>query len=124
MRCYFSSEKPGPGESPGPGLVSFAIPELKISFRARYHGTAATCEYAGLLALLEFVEINPTVFQGVVLEIFGDSITVIGQVNDQLLCRKELEPFRHTAQALKLRIPYTLDWIPRGENPAVANSIL
>jgi ribonuclease HI len=121
MRCYFSSDKVGPPGQSGPGFVSFVIPELRITFRARCQGTAAECEYASLLALLEFVEINPKVFGGRTIEIFGDSFTVISQVNDRLLCRKELEQFRNVALVMKQRIPYTLSWIPAGENPAGVN---
>lgn len=123
MRCYFSSEKSGLPEVPGLGFVSFVIPELKITFRARYSGTAAECEYASLLALLEFVEINPKVFEGKVLEVFGDSFAVVGQVNDHLRCCKELENFRSVALKMKERIPYTIEWIPPAENPAGPHSL-
>lgn len=123
MRCYFSSEKSGVPEDAGLGFVSFVIPELKITFRARYNGSAAECEYASLLALLEFVEINPKVFEGKVLEVFGDSFAVVGQVNDHLLCRKELENFRSVALKMKERIPYTIAWIPPTENPAGPHSL-
>ena len=118
MRCYFSSDKSGPPDQTGPGFVSFVIPELKITFRARYNGTAAACEYAGLLALLEFVEINPTVFEGKVLEVFGDSFDVVNQVNDRLSCRADLADYRRLALLMRERIPYTIDWIPPAENPA------
>lgn len=123
MRCYFSSEKPGPPDETGSGYVSFVIPELKITFRARYHGTAVACEYASLLALLEFVEINPQVFEGKALEVFGDSFTVVNQVNDRIICRKELESFRNVALLMRQRIPYTIDWIPPTDNPAGPNSL-
>ncbi|MBI3872739.1 MAG: hypothetical protein HY304_06660 [candidate division Zixibacteria bacterium] len=118
MRCYFSSEKPGLPHEPGDGFVSFVIPELSITFRARYRGTAAACEYASLLALLEFVEINPKLFAERTIEILGDSFTVVNQVNNRLLCRRELEAFRNTALILRQRIPYTIDWVARRENPA------
>jgi hypothetical protein len=118
MRCYFSSEKPGPPNEPAEGFVSFVIPELSITFRARYRGTAAACEYAGLLALLEFIQINPQLFSERTLEIFGDSFTVVNQVNNKLLCRKELEAFRNMALILKQRIPCTIDWVAKRENPA------
>lgn len=123
MRCYFSSEKSGPPEEPGSGYVSFVIPELKITFRARCHGTAAACEYASLLALLEFIEINPTVFEGKALELFGDSFTVVNQLNHCLVCRKDLESFRNIALLLREHIPYTIDWIPQAENPAGPSSL-
>jgi hypothetical protein len=123
MRCYFSSEKSGPPEEPGSGFVSFVIPELKITFRARYHGTAAACEYASLLALLEFVDINPAVFEGKALELFGDSFDVVNQLNHRLACRKELENFRNAALMLRDHIPYTIDWIPPAQNPAGPQSL-
>jgi len=119
MRCFFSSEKPGPPEEPSDAVVSFSIPELSITFRARFHGTATACEYAGLLALLEFVEINPQLFTERTLEIFGDSFTVINQVRRQMICRGEHEALRNLAIVLRERIPYTLGWIARNENPAV-----
>ena len=118
MRCYFSSCKPGPPHEVADGTVTFVIPELKITFRARYRGTRGACEYAGLLALLEFVEINPKVFRNRSLEIFGDSFTVVNQVNNRMLCRKELESFRNMALILKQRIPFTLDWVTPEANPA------
>ena len=118
MRCYFSSEKPGPPTEAGAGFVSFVIPELAITFRARYQGTQAACEYAGLLALLEFIDINPQLFGERTLEVFGDSFTVVNQVNDRLLCRRELESFRKLAVVFRQRIPFTLEWVAKHENPA------
>jgi hypothetical protein len=118
MQCYFSSNKPGDSEEVANTTVSFAIPELNITFRARYRGNKAACEYAALLALLEFVDINPKVFHNRTLEIFGDSFTVINQVNNKMLCRKDLEIFRNNALILRQRIPYTLGWIATGDNPA------
>ena len=123
MRCYFSSEKPGPPDEPGSGYVAFVIPEMKITFRARYHGTATACEYASLLALLEFVDINPKVFQGKVLEVLGDSLAVVHQVNDRLPTRKELENFHAAAILMKKRLPYTICWIPPEDNPAGSHSL-
>ena len=118
MRCYFYAQKPGPPEKLGSGTVSFCLPELNITFRARYRGTSATCEYAALLALLEFIDINPRLFEGRTLEVFGDSFAVINQVNDRLYCRKELEPLRSIAMEFRRKIPFVLNWVPTAENPA------
>jgi ribonuclease HI len=118
MRCYFYAHKPGPPETTGDGVVSFCLPELNITFRARYRGTAASCEYAALLALLEFVEINPKLFEGRTLEVFGDSFTVVNQVNERLFCRKDLEPFRNKAVGFRKKVPYILNYVPTRENPA------
>ncbi len=118
MRCYFYAEKPGPPEQPGSGVVSFCIPDLNITFRARFQGTSPACEYAALLALLEFVEINPQLFKERTVQIFGDSFTVVNQVNERLYCRKELASFCNMARVFKNKIPYVLDWVPKSENPA------
>ncbi len=123
MRCYFSSDKSGPANEPGSGYVSFVIPEMKITFRARYHGTAAECEYASLLALLEFVDINPKAFEGKALEVFGDSFDVVNQVNKRLLCRQQLGNFHTAALLMKERIVYTIDWISPADNPAGPHSL-
>ncbi len=124
MRCYFSSEKSGPPDEAGSGYVSFVIPELKITFRARHHGTAPELEYASLLALLEFVDINPKVFEDKVLEVLGDSPTLVHQVNQRLRCRKEVENLCAVALIMKRRIPYSIGWISPADNPAGPHSLI
>jgi hypothetical protein len=100
------------------GVVSFTIPDLGIVFRAQFKGKAQECEYASLLALLEFIEINPHLFRNKTVEIFGDSFVVVNQVNLQMFCNKELEPYRNMALVYKKKIAYSLNWIPQNENPA------
>jgi len=119
MQCYFygmardENSKNGNG-----GVVSFSIPDLGIVFRAQFKGSPVECEYASLLALLEFIEINPHLFQNRTVQIFGDSFVVINQVNLQMVCNKDLESFRNMALVYKKKIPYSLNWIPKTENPA------
>ncbi len=100
------------------GVVSFSIPDLGIVFRAQFKGSPIECEYASLLALLEFIEINPQLFQNKTVEVFGDSFVVVNQVNLQMVCTRELEPYRNMALVYKKKIPYSLNWIPPKENPA------
>ena len=100
------------------GLVSFSIPDIGIVFRAQFSGHPVECEYASLLALLEFIEINPHLFQNKTVEIFGDSFVVVNQVNLQMVCNKDLEPYRNMALVYKKKIPFSLNWIPQKENPA------
>jgi ribonuclease HI len=104
------------------GVVSFTIPDLGIVFRAQFKGTPQECEYASLLALLEFVEINPHLFKNKTVEILGDSFVVVNQVNLQMFCDKKLEPYRNMALVYKKKIPYSLSWIPQNENPAQADA--
>jgi ribonuclease HI len=119
MQCFFYGTIRDENKDKGPnGVVSFTIPDLGIVFRAQFKGKAQECEYASLLALLEFIEINPHLFRNKTVEIFGDSFVVVNQVNLQMFCNKELEPYRNMALVYKKKIAYSLNWIPQNENPA------
>lgn len=118
MRGYFYGDKPGPPEKAGYGTVSFHLPDLDITFRARYRGTALACEYAALLALLEFIEINPKLFKGKPISVYGDSFAVVNQINDRMFCEKSVQPFRNMALTYKRKIPYSIEWVPPTQNPA------
>jgi len=124
MKCFFYSHcLQHPGQR-GPGVVSFVIPEISISFRAKYMGTEIECSYAALLALLEFADINPQLFGEKILQIYSDDIALVNQVNRQLNCRKELEPLLNMALTYKRKIAYSLNWIPPADNPAIDPSIM
>jgi len=124
MKCFFYSRCLENPQQRGPGVVSFVIPELSITFRAKYMGTEIECCYAALLALLEFADINPQLFREKVLQIYGDSLALVSQVNLKLNCGKELEALRNTALAYKKKISYSLGWISPSENPAIDPSLL
>jgi ribonuclease HI len=117
MQCFFYG-RIRDEEKAHNGVVSFTIPDLGIVFRAQFKGGAQECEYASLLALLEFIEINPHLFKNKTVQIFGDSFLVVNQVNRQMFCDKRLEPYRNMALVYKEKIPYSLSWIPQNENPA------
>ena len=118
------SDEPPSGGKRLFGVVSFSIPDLGIIFRAQYTGTPVECDYASLLALLEFIEINPHLFQNRTVEVFGDSFEVVNQVNLQMICQKDLEPYRNMALVYKKKIPYSLSWIPEKENPAQSELVI
>jgi hypothetical protein len=119
MECFFyGTTREGEERKRFNGVVSFAVPDLGIIFRAQFKGSPAECEYASLLALLEFVEQNPNLFRNKRIEIYGDSFLVVHQVNMQMHCAKDLEPYRNMALGYKKKIQYVLNWIPKGDNPA------
>ncbi|MGB8658340.1 MAG: hypothetical protein WCE90_11260 [Candidatus Zixiibacteriota bacterium] len=119
MQCFFYGTTRNESNQDGHnGVVSFSVPDLGIVFRAQFSGTPVECEYASLLALLEFIEINPHLFQTRTVEIFGDSFVVVNQVNMQMVCNRDLEPYRNMALGYKKKIPFSLNWIPEKENPA------
>jgi len=120
MRCYLFSEVfARPGQPLTAGVVSFKIPDLDITFRAQFKGSPQECQYASLLALLEFVDLNPHLFKHKTLELFCDSDMVVEQVNNaDLAPPKALEPYRNMALTYRRRFPYNLTLIRRGNNPA------
>lgn len=119
MECYFYADVQDRREDGKHNAVlSFAIPDAGIIFRTRFVGAHGECEYAALLTLLEFVELNPHVFRDKTIEIYGDSFTVVNQMNEKMFCNKDLQPFRNMALLFKSKFTYSLNWIPSRENPA------
>lgn len=119
MECFFHSLlRDSAGDTKHNALLSFTIPDLGIVFRAQFQGDSREVEYAALLALLEFVEINPQLFKNKTLELYSDSFTLVNQVNNKMYCSKDLEPFRNMALLMKKKIPYSLNLIPESDNPA------
>jgi hypothetical protein len=119
MKCFYQGrQRETEGMTGHNGYVSFAIPDLGITFRAQFSGSQDECDYASLLALLEFVEMNPHLFKNKRIEVFGDNFKVVNQVNQHVNPSKDLEPYMNMAVGYKRKIPFTLKWIPISENPA------
>ena len=120
MQCYFSGEMLRGNSAPTQaGVVSFSIPDLDITFRAQFKGSASECPYASLLALLEFVDLNPHLFKNKTLEIFSDSEVVVRSVNNaQLDMPTDLEPYRSMALSYRRKYPFLLSLVRAGNNPA------
>jgi len=119
MNCYFYGAARESRSILGHnGVVAFSIPDLNLIFKAQIKGTQAEAEYASLIALLEFIELNPKLFRNGKIQIFGDSPTVVHQINFNLGCSKELEPYRNLALQYRRRISYTLGWVSKEENRA------
>jgi len=122
MRCFFHGRnRDAEGMSGFNGLVSFAIPDIGIAFRAQFKGSYEECEYASLLALLEFVELNPHLFKNKRIEIFGNDYRIINKVNRGTQPSRDLDPYLNMAVGYKQKIPFTLNWIPDGDNLAQDN---
>jgi hypothetical protein len=119
MKCFYQGfTRPDDDDKQFNGYVSFAIPDIGIKFRGQYYGDDQECEYASLLALLEFIELNSHLFTDKRIEIFGNNFDIISQVNSQEPPSTELEQFCSLAQSYKKKFPFVLDWIPTSENMA------
>ena len=79
------------------GLAGYAIPDLGIIFRSRHEGTIHECQYAGLLELLKFIELNKESFKDLEFEILSDSALVIYQISHRKFISRDLAPFYSAA---------------------------
>jgi len=118
MECFFSSQNISSESEKHNALLSFTVPDLGIVFRAQFSGNGIECEYASLLSLLEFVDINPQLFKNKAVEIYSDNFELVNQVNNKMFCNKQLEPYKNMALLFKKKIPFVLKHVPAGDNPA------
>jgi len=100
------------------GLISFAIPDLGILFKARYFGSHYELEYISLLALLRFIEKNYKAFEGQKINVLCSSSLLVYQMSENTVCQKELERHRNLALACKKKLKFSLSWVPESENRA------
>jgi hypothetical protein len=120
MRCYFwgTSNEMDRSRS-GHGVISFAIPDWGLQYRAAQVGTAAECEFAALLALLRFTQSNPRLFEGKTLELFTDAVTLVYQLNRQAAAGLAETKLLTLVRAVRQRIPFKLAWVPSEQNAAI-----
>ena len=100
-------------------LVCFSIPDAGITFKAPFAGEELHTEYASLLTLLEFIEMNQRLFQGKELKIFGNNLDMINQVNMKSVCRYEFSDLLKKTLDYKTRYEFNLGWVPKENNPAL-----
>jgi len=101
------------------GLIGFAIPELGVIYRSRHRGTTYECQYAGLLALLKFIDLNKKQFDETEFQVLSDSTLVVYQISHRRLITKELTSLYNAALNYKRKVNYRVSWVPRQENIAI-----
>jgi hypothetical protein len=101
------------------GLTGFAIPDLGVVFRGRQTGSLYECQYAGLLALLKFIEAHQKQLGQYQFEILSDSALVVYQISHRKFMSAELAPYYTAAINYKSKIDYRISWVPRHENMAI-----
>ncbi|MFH1700954.1 MAG: hypothetical protein ABIE07_10235 [Candidatus Zixiibacteriota bacterium] len=104
-------------------LVTFDIPDIGVKFKAPYQADGMAIEYASLLTLLEFVEINPQLFSNRALELYTNNFDLINQVNNNSVSNVALAPFLQKALEYRDRLNYSLNWVSRPNNPALKSKI-
>ncbi len=121
MECFFGSyERNGKAEIDEKNhLVCFSIPSAGISFKAPFEANEELhTEYASLLTLLEFVELNQKLFKGKRLKIFGNNLELIKQINEDHTCRYEYSELLKKALDYKEKFKFDLGWVPEENNPS------
>ena len=120
MECFFGSYNRPEADVTGKGkVVAFNIPALGIGFKAPFEGEEDHTDFASLLALLEFVDLNRKLFADRSLQIFGDNLRVVEQVNSGQTPVAEFEQFLTKALAYREKFRFSLDWTPSSSNPAI-----
>ncbi len=118
MELYFGSLQPsGSPATPRP-LVTFAIPDIGVKFKAPYAAENMILEYASLLTLLEFIEINPRLFLNRSLELYSASAELVDQVNRRQVNTPALAPYLRKTLEYRARLKFSINWISPDDNPA------
>ncbi len=118
MELFFGSHKISGGNAAPGNLVTFSIPDLGVRFKAPYAADNTVLDYAALLTLLEFIEINPQLFTNRALELYCNNYDLVNQVKDSRVEDIELAPFLRKALEYRSKLRFSLNWIPAPDNPA------
>lgn len=118
MELYFGSMKRQLTDTQIDTLVTFAIPDIGVKFKAPYRAEDYMLDYASLLALLEFVEINPQLFKNRALELYCNNFDLVEQVNTKSVDRKELAPLLQKTLQYRSKLKFSINWVSLADNPA------
>lgn len=123
MELYFGSFKLKKAINNIDTLVTFDIPDIGVKFKAPYNAQGTAIDYASLLTLLEFVEVNPQLFSNRALELYTNNFDLITQVNSNTVDNTTLVPYLQKAQEYRDRLNFSLNWVARPDNPALRSKI-
>lgn len=120
MDCYFGAyELPAGKDNAQAAVVTFHIPDVGIKFKAPFEGVNVDhCDFASLLALLEFIDTNQKYFANQTYQIFGNNRIVIDQVNNRLKPPESFTPLIEKARKYREKYRFSLEWVPSWENSA------
>jgi hypothetical protein len=104
-------------------LVTFAIPDIGVRFKAPFSADDQVIDYASLLALLEFVEINPQLFANRALELYCHNFDLVTQINTCRIDDAQVAPYLEKTMEYRQRLNFSINWIPRPDNPAINSEI-
>ncbi len=120
MDCYFGAY-PLPEHNPlgKSALVLFHIPEVGIRFKAPFDAVDTDhSDLASLLALLEFIDLNPKYFSNKHFQIFGNNLTLINQLNGREVMPEQFRHLLDKASRYRAKYHFSLEWVPARDNTA------
>lgn len=118
MEVYFGSLKFPQSDVRPDNLVTFCIPDIGVRFKAPHKADDEIIDYASLLTLLEFIDVNPQLFNNRSLELYCNNFDLVSQVNNCQTADQYIAPLIERAQKYRSRMKYSLNWVPRPDNPA------
>ncbi|MDX9856359.1 MAG: hypothetical protein RBT76_01055 [candidate division Zixibacteria bacterium] len=120
MDCFFGSYEIGVDPDDNiKAVVTFSIPDVGIKFKAPFNGVNPDhCDFASLLALLEFIDSNQKYFKNHTYSIFGNNRRVIEQVNEKEQAPLSFAPLMAKARKYKRKYRFSLEWVPTSQNDA------
>jgi hypothetical protein len=118
MELYFGSLKQSGSEIVNRNMVMFTIPDIGVEFKAPFAAEDLTLDYAALLTLLEFIDVNPQLFANRALELFCNNVDLVHQINNSIVEDARLVPLLSKALEYRRRLKYSINWVPEPDNPA------
>ncbi len=119
MNCYFyGSNLHDEKLVTNRGVISFAVPDYGVMFRAQYEGNRYECEYAAGIALIRFMQLNQQHFTKRGIKLMTDSPIVVYQVNNRLAATGSLLRFRDLILFYRRKFGFELKWVPTQMNRA------
>lgn len=118
MQLYFGSFAASENEYRPNNLVTFSIPDIGVKFKAPFSIEDYALDYASLLTLLEFVEINPQLFANRALELYTHNPDLVRQIHTCTIERAELAPYLHKALEYRDKFHFSINLVPLPDNPA------
>jgi hypothetical protein len=99
--------------------VLFHIPEIGIRFKAPFDAVDSDhSDLASLLALLEFIDLNPKFFTNQTFQIFGNNLTLINQINGREVIPERFHHLLEKAMIYRAKYHFSIEWIPVRDNTA------
>ena len=118
MELYFGSFSFLGGNAATQNLVTFTIPDIGVKFKAPFAVDDIALDYVSLLTLLEFIEINPQLFNNKALELFSHNVNLVTQVKTCQVPSEDLVPYLQKALEYRSKLKYSINWVSRPDNPA------